>query len=137
MATTAATITDAPIVEADIRAAVESAQSGAVVVFSGVVRDHDGGRGVLSLEYQAHPQAEQILAECCAAVSAETGLMVAASHRVGHLAIGDVALFAAASAAHRREAFEACELLVERIKTTVPIWKRQHFSDGASEWVGL
>jgi len=132
-----ATITASPIVEADIRRAVESPESGAVVVFSGVVRNHDGGKGVLSLEYQAHPQAEELLAECCAAVSEQTGLVVAASHRVGHLDIGDVALFAAASAAHRREAFDACELLVERIKSTVPIWKRQHFSDGASEWVGL
>lgn len=132
-----AAITDSPIDEASVRAAVESPVSGAVVVFSGVVRNHDDGRGVLSLEYQAHPQAEQILAECCAAVSAETGLAVAAVHRVGHLAIGDIALTAAASAAHRREAFEACEVLVERIKATVPIWKRQHFADGASEWVGL
>ncbi|HEU4849451.1 MAG TPA: molybdenum cofactor biosynthesis protein MoaE, partial [Terrimesophilobacter sp.] len=60
-----------------------------------------------------------------------------AIHRIGHLEVGDVALAAAASAAHRREAFDACELLVERIKSTVPIWKRQYFTDGHSEWVGL
>lgn len=126
--------------EIDLRAvqgAVESPRSGAVVVFHGVVRNHDEGHDILSLDYQAHPDAERILAECCATVSEETGLSVAAAHRIGHLEIGDVALVAAASAAHRREAFDACELLVERIKSTVPIWKRQYFTDGHSEWVGL
>lgn len=132
-----AVVTDAEIDEAAVRSGVESPASGAVVVFSGVVRDHDDGRDILSLDYQAHPDAQRILAECCAAVSEQTGLRVAAAHRVGHLEIGDVALYAAAAAAHRREAFDACELLVERIKSTVPIWKRQYFVGGQSEWVGL
>lgn len=132
-----AMITESTIDESDVRRSVEHPASGAVVIFSGVVRNHDGGQNILSLDYQAHPQAEQILAECCAIVSAETGLAIAAVHRVGHLEIGDIALSAAASAAHRREAFEACELLVERIKATVPIWKRQYSTDGESEWVGL
>ncbi|MBH0109801.1 molybdenum cofactor biosynthesis protein MoaE [Salinibacterium sp. NG22] len=132
-----ATITDASIDEAAIRRAVESPASGAVVVFSGVVRNHDGGNEVWSLEYQAHPEAEALLAQCCAEVAAETGLAIAAAHRVGLLQIGDVALSAAVSAAHRREAFEACELLVERVKATVPIWKRQQLAGGATEWVGL
>ena len=123
--------------EGAIRAAVSAPESGAVVAFSGVVRNHDGGRTVTSLEYQAHPDAESILAECCRAVSEETGLKVAAAHRVGHLQVGDVALYAAASAAHRREAFDACELLVERVKATVPIWKKQFLVDGETEWVGL
>lgn len=126
--------------EIDVRAvqeAVESPHSGAVVVFHGVVRNHDDGQDIQSLDYRAHPDAERILAEYCQSVSEETGLAVAAIHRIGHLEIGDVALAAAASAAHRREAFDACELLVERIKSTVPIWKRQYFTDGRSEWVGL
>ena len=130
-------ITDQVIDDVAIRLAVESPASGAVVVFSGIVRNHDGGQNIRSLDYQAHPEAERILTECCLAVSAETGLSVAAAHRIGHLEVGDVALYAAVSAAHRREAFEACELLVERIKSTVPIWKRQHTVDGVSEWVGL
>lgn len=132
-----AMITENAIDESEVRRAVEHPASGAVVIFSGVVRNHDGGQDILSLDYQGHPQAEQIMVECCAAVAAETGLAVAAVHRVGHLEIGDIALSAAVSAAHRREAFEACELLVERIKFTVPIWKRQYFTDGKSEWVGL
>lgn len=137
MPTPFATITADLINESIVRDAVSAPESGAVVVFAGVVRNHDGGQGVLSLDYQAHPEAENILAECCRTVAEETGLAVAAAHRVGHLVVGDVALYAAASAAHRKEAFVACELLVERIKATVPIWKRQQLVDGATEWVGL
>jgi molybdopterin synthase catalytic subunit len=132
-----ALITAEPIDERAVRAAVEADSSGAVVMFSGVVRDHDGGREVRALDYQAHPEAERFLAECVRRIADETGLAVAAAHRVGELRIGDVALFAAASAAHRAEAFDACERLVELIKQEVPIWKRQHFGDGVSEWVGL
>jgi molybdopterin synthase catalytic subunit len=130
-------VTDTTIDEAAIRASVESPTSGAVVVFSGVVRNHDGGRDILWLDYEAHPDAQAVLEECCAAVAAETGLAVAAAHRVGHLEVGEVALYAAVSAAHRREAFAACEQLVERIKSTLPIWKRQRLADGETEWVGL
>ncbi|WP_265520813.1 molybdenum cofactor biosynthesis protein MoaE [Oerskovia flava] len=120
-----------------VEAAVDSAECGASVTFRGVVRDVDGGRGVTGLDYEAHPDASEVLRRCCAAVSQETGLRVAAVHRYGELVVGDVALVASASAGHRREAFEACSLLVERIKAEVPIWKRQHFTDGVSEWVGL
>jgi molybdopterin synthase catalytic subunit len=117
--------------------AVASPECGAVVTFRGVVRDVDGGRGVSRLDYEAHPDATAVIRRCVAGVAAETGLRVAAVHRYGSLGIGDVALVAAAAAGHRREAFEACSLLVERIKAEVPIWKRQHFDDGVSEWVGL
>lgn len=132
-----AIISESPLDEQAVRSAVESPQSGAVVVFAGVVRNHDGGEPVTRLDYTAHPDAEEIMAGCCAQVAEETGLAVAAGHRIGELAIGDVALIAAVSAAHRAEAFAACELLVERIKATVPIWKRQHRHDGVTEWVGL
>ena len=120
-----------------VEAAVAAPECGAVVTFRGVVRDDDGGRDVVSLDYEAHPDATAVLQKVCQAVSVETGLRVAATHRYGHLEVGDVALVASASAGHRKEAFEACSLLVERIKAEVPIWKRQHFTDGPSEWVGL
>lgn len=126
-----------PLSRDAVRAAVASPASGAVVLFEGVVRDHDEGLPVLRLDYTAHPDAQEFLARCCAEVSHETGLAVAAAHRVGELVIGDLALLAAVSAAHRAEAFAACSLLVERIKATVPIWKRQHRPDGVTEWVGL
>ena len=106
-------------------------------MFCGVVRDHDGGRAVQALDYRGHPEAERFLREIVERIAAETGLRLAAAHRVGDLRIGDVALFAAASAGHRAEAFAACERLVEEIKSGVPIWKRQHYDDGVSEWGGL
>jgi molybdopterin synthase catalytic subunit len=112
-------------------------EDGAVVSFQGIVRDHDGGRSVVSLDYRAHPEAAQFLRRCCEELAARTGLRVAAVHRVGSLTIGDLALIAAVAAPHRAEAFAACAELVERIKAEVPIWKRQHFADGSSEWVGL
>ena len=134
---TRALITTEPIDEAALRRAVASPASGALVVFSGIVRNHDNGRSIRSLDYQAHPDAQRMLAECCARIAAESGLRVAAAHRIGSLQIGDVALYAAVAASHRQKAFETCERLVEEIKTTIPIWKRQYFPDGVSEWVGL
>lgn len=132
-----ALVSDEPLDEAAIRRAVEDDANGAVVMFCGVVRDHDGGKAVRSLDYRAHPDAARFLADCVEQVRSETGFAVAAAHRVGDLRIGDVALFAAASAPHRAEAFDACERVVELIKHGVPIWKRQHYDDGVSEWVGL
>jgi molybdopterin synthase catalytic subunit len=116
---------------------VESDASGAVVTFRGVIRNHDHGAAVSSLDYSAHPEAERFLAEVCQKIADETGLRVAAGHRIGALDIGDVALVATVAAAHRAEAFAACERLVELIKANVPIWKRQYLADGATEWVGL
>lgn len=132
-----ARILDTPLDEQAVRDAVADPASGALVVFAGVVRNHDGGEPVTRLDYTAHPDAEEILAGCCARVAEETGLTVAAEHRIGELTIGDIALLAAVSAPHRAEAFAACQLLVDRIKETVPIWKRQHRPDGVTEWVGL
>jgi len=132
-----ARISAEPLDPAAVDAAVAGPEHGAVVVFTGVVRDHDGGRSVSALEYQAHPDAERFLRQCCEQVSERTGLPVAAVHRVGQLTIGDLALVAAVAAPHRAEAFAACAELVERIKADVPIWKRQRFTTGVSEWVGL
>ena len=132
-----AQISDLPLDAAVVDAAVAGPEHGAVVVFTGVVRNHDAGQSVSALEYQAHPDAERFLRTCCEEVASSTGLPVAAIHRVGALTVGDLALVAAVAAPHRAEAFAACAELVERIKHEVPIWKRQKFADGASEWVGL
>jgi molybdopterin synthase catalytic subunit len=129
-------ISNEPLDAAAIEAQVADAAHGAVVVFKGVVRDHDHGARVAALEYQAHPDAARFLADCCAEVASDT-VRVAAAHREGYLVVGDVALVAAVSAAHRGEAFEACERLVDLIKSRVPIWKRQHLESGVTEWVGL
>ena len=134
---TYAHVSDEPLDEATVRAAVEGPDCGAVVVFAGVVRNHDDGQPVTALDYQAHPDAERFLRVCVEDERALTGLRLAAAHRVGALKIGDAALIVAASASHRPAAFEAVERLTQRIKDEVPIWKRQHFESGSSEWVGL
>ncbi len=113
--------------------------AGAVVGFCGVVRDHDGGRGVVRLHYTAHPSAQEVLEEVArtvAAASPETVRSIAVSHRVGDLEVGDEALVAAVAADHRAEAFAACAELVEAVKERIPVWKHQFFSDGTDEWVG-
>lgn len=111
--------------------------AGAVVGFAGVVRNHDGGREVVRLDYSAHPHAEQILFEVLAAVAAEApGVRaIAASHRVGTLVIGDAALVAAVSADDREAAFITCARLVDAVKARLPMWKHQFFADGTDEWV--
>jgi len=132
-----ALISSQPLDVAVIEAAVLTPADGAVVVFRGIVRDHDHGAAVAGLDYQAHPDAERFLRASCARIAGETGLRVAAAHRVGSLAIGDLALVAAVAAPHRAEAFAAIEALVDDIKRTVPIWKRQYLAGGTTEWVGL
>lgn len=116
--------------------AVAGPQAGGHAVFLGTVRDHDGGRHVTALEYQAHPTALQRLRDVLDAVAGRDGVIaVAAVHRTGPLVVGDIAVVAAVSAAHRGTAFAACEWLVDELKQTVPIWKEQIFADGSSEWV--
>ena len=116
--------------------AVVERRAGAVVSFQGVVRDHDHGRSVVRLDYEGHPSAEEVLREVAAEVAADPDVYaVAVSHRVGSLRIGDVALVAAVSTAHRAAAFAACARLVDEAKARLPIWKHQVFDDGTDEWV--
>ncbi|MDT3441173.1 MULTISPECIES: molybdenum cofactor biosynthesis protein MoaE [unclassified Pseudofrankia] len=113
--------------------------AGGTALFVGTVRDQDGGRPVVELEYVAHPLAEREMAAVARQVAddaAQPVLAVAVVHRTGLLAIGDIAVVAAASAAHRAEAFDACRRLIDEVKSQVPIWKRQLFADGTAEWVG-
>ncbi len=131
-------------------AAVESDTAGAVVSFSGVVRNHDGGKAVERLSYSAHPTAHQVMTDVVARLVAEQDaqhggsgaatssqpVRIWAAHRIGMLEIGDPALVCAVSAAHRGQAFAVCSELVDRIKEQVPIWKEQFFTDGTVEWVG-
>lgn len=117
-------------------AAVGDPKAGAVVSFQGVVRDHDHGRAVLRLEYEGHPGAADVLREVAAEIAADPDVhAVAVSHRLGPLEIGDVALVAAVSTAHRAAAFAACARLVDEVKARLPVWKRQVFADGIEEWV--
>lgn len=115
---------------------VARAEAGAVVAFAGVVRNHDGGRQVLRLDYSSHPLAEQTIVDVLTEIASMPGLRaIAASHRIGALEIGDAALVVAVAADHRQAAFEACARLVDAIKERLQVWKHQFFADGTDEWV--
>jgi len=131
-----AEVLDSPLDLVAHEKAVADRRAGAVAMFQGVVRDHDDGRGVTLLEYEGHPSAAAVLREVAAEIAADPDVYaVAVSHRIGTLAIGDVALVAAVSTAHRAAAFAACARLVDEVKARLPIWKRQVFADGTEEWV--
>lgn len=131
-------ISEQPLDPGAAEAAVWTSTAGAVVGFSGIVRNHDGGQGVTALRYSAHPQAENTLQQVAEAVAEDhPQVRFWVAHRIGDLSIGDYALVAACASAHRAEAFAACAALVERVKAEVPIWKEQFFTDGSREWVGL
>lgn len=121
----------------EVLAAVADPAAGGVVSFTGLVRDSDGGRAVTQLEYVAHPDAAAVLERVARTVADDVPVVaLAAVHRTGLLAVGDVAVVVAASAAHRGEAFEAARRLIDDLKAQVPIWKRQVFAGGQQEWVG-
>jgi len=132
-----AEISESPLSVDEHASLVDEAAAGAVVTFAGVVRDHDKGRGVVNLDYEGHPTAKAVIEEVAAAVAGRhAGLRaIAVSHRIGPLAIGDVALACAVAAEHRQEAFAACSDLVDDVKRRLPIWKHQNFTDGTDEWV--
>jgi molybdopterin synthase catalytic subunit len=120
----------------EVRQAVMDPAAGGIAMFAGVVRDHDHGRGVTALSYSAHPSAADELRRVAERVAEKFEVRaIAAVHRVGDLAIGDLAVVVAVSTDHRATAFEACKALIDELKETVPIWKHQRFTSGDSEWV--
>ncbi|WP_084102152.1 molybdenum cofactor biosynthesis protein MoaE [Demequina sp. NBRC 110051] len=120
-------------------AAVSTSADGAVATFVGLVRDHDPSveGEVVALDYSAHPDAESVLSAIASAITAEGDVRAAVSHRIGHCDVGEAAIVAAVSSAHRARAFEACRELVERVKAEAPIWKREILADGTHTWVGM
>ncbi len=127
----------APLSVDEVLAAVADPAAGGTVVFTGQVRNSDHGRGVTRLSYTSHDSAASELRRVAEKVAAEPDVLaVAAVHRSGELAIGDLAVVVAVSCPHRAEAFAACRALIDELKATVPIWKHQHFDDGGGEWVG-
>jgi molybdopterin synthase catalytic subunit len=131
-----AAVTEQSLEVAAHESAVADPRAGAVVSFAGVVRDHDHGRAVVSLSYEAHPSAEQVLREVAEEIATDPDIYaIAVSHRHGDLAVGDIALAAAVSTAHRAAAFAACARMVDLVKQRLPVWKHQIFADGTSEWV--
>jgi molybdopterin synthase catalytic subunit len=130
-------IRETPLDVAEVVAALDDDISGGLTLFVGRVRDQDHGKGVDGLDYSAHPSALEKMREVCERVATEYDVHgVAAVHRVGSLAIGDIAVVVATTAAHRGGAVDASRALIDTLKAEVPIWKHQRFTDGSDEWVG-
>ncbi|MFD9882548.1 molybdenum cofactor biosynthesis protein MoaE [Streptomyces alboflavus] len=130
-------IRDTPLSLDEVFQAVGDDSAGGTALFVGTVRDHDGGADVDELGYSSHPSAEAELRRVAEKVVADFPVRaLAAVHRVGDLAVGDLAVVVAVSCPHRAEAFAACRKLIDDLKHEVPIWKHQRFSDGQEEWVG-
>ncbi|MFC4532404.1 molybdenum cofactor biosynthesis protein MoaE [Sphaerisporangium dianthi] len=130
-------IRDTPLSVEEVLAAVGDQAAGGTTLFVGTVRDHDHGKPVTLLSYSAHPTAEAELRRVAEKVAGDFPVTaLAAVHRVGELKLGDAAVIVAVAAAHRGEAFEASRRLIDDLKSEVPIWKHQVFTDGSTEWVG-
>lgn len=129
-------VTSAPLDPGTLASLVSRPESGAVVLFYGIVRNNNLGRSVQYLEYDAYPPlAERMLAEIAGEARTRWQITeVAIHHRVGHLEIGEMSLLVAVSAPHRAEAFEACHYCVDRVKQVVPVWKKEVWEGGES-WI--
>jgi molybdopterin synthase catalytic subunit len=132
-------VTESPLDTTAMRALVLTPASGAVVVFEGVVRDRHEGHEVLRLEYDAYvPMAEKVLRQVGEAICRDYDIHdIAIHHRTGTLEVGETSLLVAVSAEHRAPAFEAAHAAVDRVKTSVPVWKREHGLDGATWQEGV
>lgn len=131
-------VRETPLSLDEVFAAVADPAAGGVALFVGTVRAEDGGREVTGLGYSAHPSVTDELRAVAAEVAAAYPVLgLAAVHRVGDLAVGDLAVIVGASCPHRGEAFDACRRMIDELKSRVPIWKHQTFTGGEQEWVGL
>lgn len=130
-------LTDEAIDPRALVASVMRRSDGAYVLFEGVVRDHHEGKAVESIFYDAYrPMAEKELEKIVREIEAEyPDVALAVVHRLGHLIVGEASIAIVAASPHRREAFEACRMMIDRIKETVPIWKKERGPNG-EEWVG-
>jgi molybdopterin synthase catalytic subunit len=130
-------VSDAPLDVAAVLAAVHDPRAGGTALFVGTVRDNDGARPVEDLDYSAHPTVDATMHRIAADIAERFEVIaLAATHRVGRLEIGDVAVVTAVATAHRAEAFDACRALIDELKSSLPVWKHQMFTDGTEEWVG-
>lgn len=130
-------ITSEPISAAQLSSTRNYPECGALVTFDGIVRNHHEGKSVLRLEYEAYvPMAEKVLATINREIESEwPGAHALAVHRMGALAIGDVAVAIAVWTMHRAEAFAACKAYIDRIKKRVPVWKKEFYADETFAWV--
>lgn len=131
-------VTTDPLDPAPLVAHVGAPNVGAIVTFAGTARDHFGERATARLEYEAYVEmAEQVLADIAAEAITRFGVVnVAIHHRIGILEIGETAVLVVVASAHRGPALEATGWIMDRIKEIAPIWKKEHWADGAKEWIG-
>ncbi|OFT82691.1 molybdenum cofactor biosynthesis protein MoaE [Corynebacterium sp. HMSC29G08] len=136
---TGAVITDSPLESLAAQACADTRTHamGALVRFEGIVRDHDGGHSVATLAYEAHPSAPEELKRVAAEVADAHPVRVYTAHRTGEVPIGELAFLVVVASAHRGEAFTACTEVADRVKTEVPIWKKQGLTSGETQWVGI
>jgi molybdopterin synthase catalytic subunit len=129
-------VVTAPIDLGDLASRVRTDGSGAVALFAGVVRDHHRGLHVESIEYEAYaPMAEREMRSIAADARARWDVQgIGIVHRTGRLEVGETSVAVAVSAAHRREALEACRYVIDRLKQSVPVWKKEHGEAGEG-WV--
>lgn len=129
-------ITEEPIDYAALTEQVRSHACGAVVLFMGTVREMTGGKQTVALDYEAYPEmADKTMQQLIDEARAQWDVhSIAIEHRVGHLTLGEISVAIAVSSAHRKEAFEAGRFLIDRLKEIVPIWKKENWSDGTTEW---
>jgi molybdopterin synthase catalytic subunit len=131
-------ISSTPLDLAELLSQAHDRKAGAVVLFSGEVRDGNGGKKVENLEYEAHPSMaskmiEAILQEAISRWSLNVAI---AQHRIGKVEVGESAVVVITSSAHRKEAYTANRFIIDKIKHEVPIWKCEYFTDGTKEWGG-
>lgn len=133
-----AEVTEALLAGADLLPLLGGVADGAVLVFEGRVRDHNEGRPVVCLHYDAYREmADEVLGEIAAEAIRVTGASaIGVRHRVGSLTPPEVSLVVGVSAAHRRPAFEASSYVIEQLKRRLPLWKREEYADGTSRWLG-
>ena len=130
-------LTDRPIDPAPLLARIDNPSTGAVVTFVGRVRDHNRDRPVVRLEYEGSPKiaGHEFLRIAGEARAKFDVAEIAAVHRVGSLDIGDIAVWIGVSSTHRAAAFGACRYLIDELKNRLPIWKKEHYPHGATEWL--
>ncbi len=130
-------LTEEKLEKMDLREGLNDPRSGALASFEGWVRDHNDGKKVVLLEYEAHDtlcqkEARKILAEACQKFGV---IQVKSFHRTGKLKVGEMAVWVGVTAPHRHEAFQACRYVIDEIKHRLPIWKKEHYASGDSGWV--
>ena len=130
-------LSDQPLDVAELARSLANRHAGALVSFEGRVRDTNDGRTVVELEYEAFPRLSLNEGNAIVRETLQGVIGARCVHRIGRLAVGDVAVWVGVVAQHRGEAFQACRFIIDEVKRRVPIWKKEHYADGSTVWIGI